>query len=103
VRTRQNSRLQNALVRAILLGFLAIAPPPLARAADTSSSIPITIVRKPGHADGVAQMTVKDEAGKAKTSKIAKHAMQAWPVRDGEGALILVREKQQYILSFSPG
>ena len=100
VRTRQNSRLQNALVRAILLGFLAIAPPPLARAADTSSSIPITIVRKPGHADGVAQMTVKDKAGKAKTSKIAKHAMQAWPVRDGEGALILVREKQQYILRY---
>jgi hypothetical protein len=40
----------------------------------------ITIVRQPGHEDGIAQMT---ENGKV--HKIAPHAVAAWKVRDGVG------------------
>jgi len=46
---------------------------------------PITVARKPGQEDGTAQIVVK-----GKTKKIAPHAVAAFSVRDGEGALILV-------------
>ena len=55
------------------------------KAAATSS---ITIVRKPGQEAGEAEMTVN-----GKVRKIAPHAVAAWMVRDGEGALVLVVEQ----------
>jgi len=68
----------------------------------TAASTPtdITIVRKNGQEDGVAQMKVKD-----KVHNITPHAVQAWPVRNGQGALILVLEKKrskpkQYLLRY---
>lgn len=45
----------------------------------------ITIARQPGHDDGTAQMVVK-----RKVRKVAPHAVAAWRVRGGEGALIIV-------------
>jgi opacity protein-like surface antigen len=61
------------------------------------ASTEITIVRKSGQEDGVAQMIVKN-----KVRKITPHAVQAWPVRNGEGALILVHDKKakQYLLRY---
>lgn len=50
----------------------------------------ITIVRKAGQDEGVAEMTVKGKA-----HKITLHAMQAWTVRHGLGALILVIEQKK--------
>lgn len=47
----------------------------------------ITIARKPGQEGGEAQMTAN-----GKVRKIAPHAVQAWKVRDGAGALVLVAE-----------
>lgn len=49
---------------------------------------PITIVRKPGHEDGQAQMI----GAKGKVRKIAPHAMAAWRVRGEDGALVIVVE-----------
>ncbi|MGC1302181.1 MAG: hypothetical protein WA840_07390, partial [Caulobacteraceae bacterium] len=54
-----------------------------------AASPQITIVRKAGQEDGVAQMTVKN-----KIHKITPHAMQALTVRGGEGALIIVLNKK---------
>jgi hypothetical protein len=45
----------------------------------------ITIARQPGHEDGTAQMMVK-----GKVHKVAPHAVTAWTVRGGDGALIIV-------------
>lgn len=49
------------------------------------SAAPITIERKPGHADGEAQYLEK-----GKVRKVAAHAVAAWRVRAGEGALVIV-------------
>jgi opacity protein-like surface antigen len=70
-----------------------------AQASETTSPVTtIIIVRKSGHKDGVAQMIVSGSKGKPRS--ITKHAMQAWPVRDGQGALILVVEKNHYLLRY---
>ena len=69
--------------------------PALANAADAVPSITLTIVRKNGHEDGVARMIVN-----GKTRNITKNAMQAWPVRDGQGALILISQKSRYLLRY---
>ncbi|MCU1324273.1 MAG: hypothetical protein JWM43_3922 [Acidobacteriaceae bacterium] len=50
-----------------------------------SALSPITIVRKPGQEDGVAEMTAN-----GKVRKISPHAVAAFTVRGGEGALVLV-------------
>jgi opacity protein-like surface antigen len=76
------------------LVLLAVMPA-FAKAAETAPPTNITIVRKSGHQEGVAKMTVN-----GKTRSITKHAMQAWPVRDGQGALILVSEKKHYVLRY---
>jgi hypothetical protein len=55
----------------------------------TSPATAITIVRKPGQSDGIAQMMEK-----GKPRKITPHALQAWSVRNGQGALILVLDKK---------
>jgi len=83
---------------ALLLTVLAPLPTTAQTNTQPADAIPplaITIVRKNGQPDGVAQITVK-----GKTSKIAKHAMQAWLVRGGEGAHVLIHHKQQYILRY---
>ena len=54
------------------------------------SLTPITIVRKPGHEDGQAQMVEK-----GKIRKIAPHAVMAWRVRGGEGALVVVLQHKK--------
>ncbi len=103
MRNLRNSVSKAAAFFTLLLAILAPLPANAqtntqtadAQTADATAPLAITIVRKDGHPDGVAQMTVK-----GKTSKIAKHAMQAWPVRDGEGALVLIHQKQQYILRY---
>ncbi|MEO6910050.1 MAG: LssY C-terminal domain-containing protein, partial [Edaphobacter sp.] len=74
---------------------LCLIFPAIAVASVPAAPVIVTIVRAPGHQDGEAQMTVK-----GKTSKITKHAMQAWPVRDGQGALVLIVEKKHYILRY---
>ncbi|MCU1222209.1 MAG: hypothetical protein JWQ42_302 [Edaphobacter sp.] len=58
-----------------------------APAAEPSKPTEITIVRKSGQEGGVAQMVEK-----GKVRKITSHAVQVWPVRGGQGALILVVE-----------
>jgi hypothetical protein len=71
--------------------------------ADQKTAAPtlITIDRKPGHEDGEAQMIVKD-----KIRKISPHAVQAFTVRGGGAALILVMQPakgttpKQYILRY---
>jgi len=91
-------------MRMLLLVALAVLP--VAGRAEVDAPVAavtppeITIVRKSGHEDGVAQMVVK-----GKMRKITAHAVQAWPVRDGQGALILVVETKgsgpkQYLLRY---
>jgi opacity protein-like surface antigen len=82
---------------ALLLALFSVMPI-AAKAAEPPPLTTITIVRKDGHQDGVAQMTVS--GSKAKPRSITKHAVQAWPVRDGQGALILIVEKQHYLLRY---
>ncbi|MDQ2834468.1 MAG: LssY C-terminal domain-containing protein [Acidobacteriota bacterium] len=75
--------------RLCLLVFLLISCVPAYGATDANSSTPpqITIIRKAGREDGVAALVVK-----GKVRKITPHAMQAWTVRNGRGALVLVVE-----------
>ena len=56
-----------------------------AKPAGPAATSDITIVRKPGQEDGEAEMTVN-----GKVRKIAPHAVEAWKVRGGAGALVLV-------------
>ncbi len=84
----------------VLLGALEFFwPVPVKAEIGTVAAAPteITIVRKSGQEDGVAQMVVKD-----KVRKITPHAVQAWTVRNGRGALILVVDKKtkQYLLRY---
>ena len=53
--------------------------------AKVATSSDITIAHKPGQEGGEAEMTVK-----GKVRKIAPHAVEAWKVREGAGALVLV-------------
>lgn len=54
----------------------------------------ITIARKPGQQDGQAQMIVK-----GKVRKIAPHAVAAWTVKGGEGALLIVLQSAKGIVA----
>ncbi len=49
---------------------------------------PVTIAHKPGTDEGEAQMIID-----GKPRKIAAHAVEAWKVRGGEAALVLVHDK----------
>jgi hypothetical protein len=49
---------------------------------------PVTIAHKPGTDEGEAQMVID-----GKVRKIAAHAVEAWKVRGGEAALVVVHEK----------
>ena len=77
--------------------------PQTSQAAKPSAPLaPITIVRKPGHEDGEAQMV--DEKGKV--HKIAPHAVAAQRVRGDVGALVVVVQPakgqlpKQYVLRY---
>jgi hypothetical protein len=106
----------SCLRRRIFLGYLLLASgagTPWLQAQTTSgvqaaavvqpTISPITIVRKPGHEDGEAQIP---EPGKKKPRKIAPHAVAAWRVRGGDGALVVVLQPakgavpKQYILRY---
>jgi hypothetical protein len=83
------------LPRTLLLSLLALSPAATLAATDTPAApaIPpqITIVRESGKEDGVAQMIVKGKA-----HKITANAVQAWPVLEGQAALILVVEQKRH-------
>jgi opacity protein-like surface antigen len=87
-----------AVAGSLILSSLAVSS--LAQQKDPDQS-PITIVRKPGQEDGEAQMTVN-----GKVRRIAPHAVEAFKVRGGEGALILIMEPakgtnaKQYLLRY---
>jgi hypothetical protein len=70
-----------ALVWSLTLLFSALPTPAQTKGVDVS---PITIERKPGHEDGEAQMVVN-----GKVRKISPHAVEAFTVRGGEGALVI--------------
>jgi hypothetical protein len=50
----------------------------------------ITVVKKPGEADGRAMATVN-----GKTGSIAAHVVQAWTIQQGHGALLLLSPLQK--------
>jgi hypothetical protein len=80
----------------ILLLSLALSPAATLAATDTQTAAPaippqITIVRESGKEDGIAQMIVKGKA-----HKITANAIQAWPVLEGQAALILVVEQKKH-------
>jgi hypothetical protein len=83
------------LPRTLLLSLLAFSPAATLAATGTPAApaIPpqITIVRESGKEDGVAQMIVKGKA-----HKITANAVQAWPVLEGQAALILVVEQKRH-------
>src|ERR1700761_4137330 len=64
------------------LSFFSI--PSIAVAQPRPEESPIVIVRRAGKEDGEAQMTVK-----GKVRKISPHAVAAFRVRGGQGALII--------------
>src|SRR5438445_3542872 len=69
----------------------------------TTALAPITIVRKPGHEDGEAQIPGEK---KDKVRKIAPHALAAWRVRGDVGALVVTLKPakgqlpKQYVLHY---
>jgi LssY C-terminus len=76
------------------------------RAQTTSTITALTVVKKPGQTDGQAMATVKTTVrvkGKTtetqKTGRIASHALQAWTIMGGQGALLLLspqKKDEQY-------
>ena len=86
------------LVWSLILFFLASSSQAQQSNADVS---PITIVRKPGHEDGQAQMVVN-----GKVRKISPHAVGAFVVRGGDGALVIGLQPakgavpKQYVLRY---
>jgi opacity protein-like surface antigen len=72
----------------VVLGLAAMQPS-AAQETKTPATVPpeITIAHKPGREDGTAQMVVE-----GKVRKVAPHAVAAWRVRGGEGALVIVLE-----------
>jgi opacity protein-like surface antigen len=78
------------LLPSIALSFVT-APIAIAATTDTTPTPPqITIIRQSGKEDGLAEMIVK-----GKTHKITANAVRAWPVREGQSALILVVEQKK--------
>src|ERR1700748_1793578 len=92
-------------LRLILLFSSLIPLLPVAAFGANTPAVPaqppqITIIRQTGKEGGEAQMIVKGKA-----HKITANAVQAWPVREGQGALILVlphkgSAARQYVLRY---
>jgi hypothetical protein len=86
------------LMWSIVVPFIPL--PALAQAASADESA-ITIVRKRGHEDGEAQIKVN-----GKVRKVSPHAVAAYTVRGGEGALVIVLQPakcelaKQYVLRY---
>ena len=73
-----------------------------ARAQVTSTITDVVVVKKPNRADGAAMATVKGPStvkGKAtvteKKGRIASHALQAWKILGGQGALLLMSPEKK--------
>ncbi len=86
------------LAWSLILFFLASS----SQAQQSNAGVPpITIVRKPGHEDGQAQMVVN-----GKVRKISPHAVGAFVVRGGDGALVIGLQPakgavpKQYVLRY---
>lgn len=77
----------------MLLGLLTVAPACAQQTKSAATRPEITIVRKPGHEDGEAQIPGQK---KGKPRGIAPHAVAAWRVRGEQSALILVLEPAKH-------
>jgi hypothetical protein len=81
----------------LMLITAVLMPAPIYLHAQQSSIVKLTVDKKPGAHEGQAMATVKGPAkvkGKIviteKTGRIATHALQAWIILDGQGALLLL-------------
>src|SRR5580692_2963902 len=81
----------------LMLTAAVMMPAVICVHAQQSSIVKLTVEKKPGAHDGQAMATVKGPAkvkGKIvvteKTGRIATHALQAWIILDGQGALLLL-------------
>jgi hypothetical protein len=93
---RPTASLSNAFFDRIEFAFLfvvcfpAVAQEPILR--------DIHVDKKSGQLAGAALATVD-----GKVWRISQHAVQAWPVMEGQNALVLVSEKGEYLLRFYEG
>jgi opacity protein-like surface antigen len=93
-------RLRLMLLFSSLVPFLPVAAFGANAPALPAQPPQLTIVRQSGKEGGEAQMIVKGKA-----HKITANAVQVWPVREGQGALILVlahkaSAARQYVLRY---
>src|SRR3984957_12598514 len=86
----------------LMLITVAVMPGPICLYGQQSSIVKLTVDKKPGAHEGQAMATVKGPAkvkGKIviteKTGRIATHALQAWIILDGQGALLLLSPEKQ--------
>src|SRR3984957_9289110 len=83
---------------AILMLIAAVMmPAPLCLHAQQSSIVKLTVEKKRGAHEGQAMATIKGPAKvkgnivmREKTGRFATHALQAWIILDGQGALLLL-------------
>jgi len=101
----RTQRLQRWFLPVLLISFLVSSELGLAaQQTKPAAAKEITIVRKPGHEDGEAQIPGGKKDGKPR--KIAPHAVAAWLVRGDEGALVLILQPakgkvaKQYVLRY---
>jgi LssY C-terminus len=90
------------LRRALLVVAAAGIPGPLYLYAQQASIVKLAIEKKPGSPDGRALAIVKGPSkikGKIvvteKTGRIATHAIQAWTIMNGQGALLLLSPERK--------
>jgi hypothetical protein len=96
-------RLAKMLPRAILMLIVAaVLPVTISLQAQQTSIVKLIVEKKPGASEGRAMATVRGPfkvKGKVviseKTGRIATHAVQAWIIMDGEGALLLLTPEKK--------
>jgi hypothetical protein len=81
------ARKAHRVVLGVLAATAAFHPPPVLAAVPLTPPVisTITVLKKPGKTDGRAMATVN-----GKTGSIAAHALQAWTIQQGQGALLLL-------------
>ncbi len=92
------------VLRRALFLLVGVVLPPVASClhAQQSSIVKLIIEKKPGASEGRAMATVKGpvkQKGKLvvaeKTGRIASHAVEAWIIMDGQGALLLLTPEKK--------